>query len=86
MGNELDHFDSEWGSSDPPGQLGYGRAYHGDRFFYSGVAITLALVSQGVLAGSIWLAVPGKEIPQSIVYLGSTAVGVPAGVPIAGKG
>ena len=89
MGNEpdpVDGDDSEWGSSDPPGQLGYGRAYHGDRFFYRVVAIALALVALGALAASIFLAAAGKEIPQSIVALGSTAVGALAGVLITGKG
>ena len=78
--------DGEWGSPDTPLQLRYGPAYHGDRFFYRVVAFTLALVALGALAASIFLAAAGKEIPQAIVALGSTAVGALAGVLITGKG
>jgi len=79
----------EWGESDLPGrQVEYGRAYHGDRVFYRVVAGTLSLVALGALIASFFLAwAPGEnEIPQSIVALGSTAVGALAGVLVTGKG
>ena len=50
------------------------------------MAITLALVAFGALAASIFLATAGKELPQSIPALGSSAVGALAGVLITGKG
>ena len=87
MAGEPNTTDSEtWGSPEQSVQLGYGPAYHGDRLLYRVVAITLALVALGSLAASILLTMPEMEIPQSIVALGSTAVGALAGVLITGKG
>ncbi len=87
MDNESAPPDStEWGSSDPPPQPAYGRAYHGDRLFYRVVVIALALIAVGALVALIYLTVTGKDIPQSIVALGSTAVGALAGVLVTGRG
>lgn len=81
MDNEAAPPDStEWGSSDPPLQPAYGRAHHGDRLFYRVVVIALALVAL------IHLTVTDRDIPQSIVALGSTAVGALAGVLMTGRG
>ncbi|MCY4148891.1 MAG: hypothetical protein OXD44_00195 [Gammaproteobacteria bacterium] len=88
MGDEP-NLNEEWGESDLPSrQIEYSRAYHGDRVFYRVVASTLSLVALGALIASFFLAwAPGEnEIPQSIVALGSTAVGALAGVLITGKG
>jgi len=54
--------------------------------FYRVVVLTLALVAVGALGASIYLAASDQDIPQSIVALGSTAVGALAGVLMTGKG
>ena len=75
-----------WGKSNPEEEPRFGLAYQGDGFFHRVVVMTLALAALGALASSIHLAGLGKEMPQSIVALGSTAVGALAGVLITAKG
>ena len=60
-------------------------AYQRDRFFYRVVVFTLGFVALGALVGSIYLAAAGQKVPESVVALGSTAVGALAGVLITGR-
>ena len=55
-------------------------AYVGDRRFYRVVAWSLALVAGAAVIGSIFIGLQGQEVPESVVALGSTAVGALAGV------
>ena len=60
-------------------------AYQRDRFFYRVVAFTLSIVAIVSLVASTYLAKERQQVPDSIVALGSTAVGALAGVPVAGR-
>ncbi len=55
-------------------------AYHGDRLFYRVVVWALAIVAVGALAGGMVLAGMGKDVPDTVLALGSAAVGALAGV------
>lgn len=72
----------DWGSSEEQSSdpLTYGPAYLGDRYFYRVVACSLAGIAGVALLGSIGLAAFGKEIPEFVVAIGSTAVGALASV------
>ena len=55
-------------------------AYHGDRLFYRIVVWSLALVAVGALLGGMILAGFGRDVPDTVLALGSAAVGALAGV------
>ena len=71
----------DWESADTPSDLlKLEPAYVSDRTFYRVVAWSLALVAVAAMIGSVFIAMMGKDVPQSVVALGSTAVGALAGV------
>ena len=55
-------------------------AYRGDRVFYRVVVGALATVAVGALLGGMTLAGMGKDVPDTVLALGSAAVGALAGV------
>lgn len=72
-------------SEDPGGQLKViaqttGPAYVGDRIIYRVVVITLALIVVTAAVGAIFLEWNGKNIPESLIALGSAAIGALAGL------
>ena len=77
----------DWGSveelQDAP--LEPGPVYLQDRFFYRVVVCSLASVPLVALIGSIILIACDKSIPDSIVALGSTAVGALASVLVGSR-
>ena len=72
----------DWGSSEerPSAPLTYGPAYLRDRYFCRVVACSLAGIAGVALLDSIGLAAFGKEFPEFVVAIGSTAVGALASV------
>ncbi len=54
--------------------------YLDEKHFYRVVVWSLAIVASAALIGSIYLITDGKDIPDGIIALGSTAVGALAGV------
>ena len=77
---------SDWGAppdaSDDPvtDKLHFNPAYVGDRHFYRVVVWTLAGAALVALLGTIGLVANDKAVPDSIVAIGSTAVGALAGL------
>jgi hypothetical protein len=53
---------------------------HSDIWIYRAVVIILGIVSIVPVVGGLVMAWPGKEIPESIIALGSAAVGAVAGL------
>jgi hypothetical protein len=64
----------------PEDQLRFSPAYRRDRHFYRVVAWSLALLALLALIGTIVLVVFGREVPDAVVAIGSTAAGALAGV------
>ncbi len=52
----------------------------GDRQLYRGAVLTLAYVAMGVVVGIVLLTAADKIVPDSLVALGSTALGALAGL------
>ena len=72
----------DWGEPDETDSLEYSPdpAYLGDRHFYRVVGWGLVAAVGLALLGSIGLAAYDKEIPESIVAIGSAALGALASV------
>lgn len=71
----------DWESADAPSvPFTLIPAYVGDRVFYRVVAWSLAGIAAAAVLGCILIGVLGQDVPESIVALGSTAVGALAGV------
>ena len=67
--------------ADPPFQLVDTQlAFETDRWFFRMVAISLGAAIVFSVAGSIWLAAHGNDVPESVVAIGSASVGALAGV------
>ena len=76
----------DWGPAKPMSlPLRYEPAYIRDRLFYRVVAWSLAGIASLALVGAIVLAACDKAIPDSVVALGSTAIGALAGVLVADR-
>ena len=77
----------DWGSADQPpsSPLQPGPVYRQDRLFYRVVAFTLAGAVLLALIGSFVLALYDKDVPESVVAIGSAAVGALAGVLVTGR-
>ena len=73
----------DWGSSDScdgKPKIHSAPAYESDRFFYRVVAMSLGLAILASVAGSVLLAFYGKQTQESLLAIGSAAVGALAGV------
>ena len=72
----------DWGEPDETNFLEYSPdpAYLGDRLFYRVVGWGLVAAVGAALIGSIGLAAYDKEVPESVVAIGSAALGALAGV------
>ena len=79
----LDH----WGEAaeEPSAPLRAKPAFWRDRWFYRVVAWSLAVIAGIALIGAITLAAYDKPVPDSVVALGSTAIGALAGVLVADR-
>ncbi len=84
MSTEMAPFDiDDWGEPDDEADfLEYSPdpAYLGDRHFYRVVGWGLVAVVGLALIGSIGLAAYDKDIPESVVAMGSAAIGALASV------
>ena len=83
MATEMTSFEmDDWGEPDETKFLEYSPdpAYLGDRLFYRVVDWGLVAAVGLALMGSIGLAAYDKEVPESIVAIGSAALGALAGV------
>lgn len=67
----------DWGERDETNFLEFSpdRAYLGDRLFYRVVGWGLVAAVGAALIGSIGLAAYDKEVPESVVAIGSAALG-----------
>lgn len=84
----MNHEPNDWGSSEDGGAPAVkrsGPAYENDQHFYRVVAWSLSITVILSMLGSLGLAYLGKSIPESILALGSTAVGALAGVLVGSK-
>ena len=71
----------DWESADVPATpLTLIPAYVGDRLFYRVVAWSLAGIAGAAVLGCVLIGAMGQDVPESIVALGSTAIGALAGV------
>lgn len=80
--------DQTWGSPDGYEPQTYGRgqpAYMSDRRFYRIVVVFLGTVAMLAALGTIFLATKDLNIPDSLVALGSAAIGALASL-VAGGG
>ncbi len=84
--DEMSGSPDDWGSADSAiTRLRSEPAYLRDRLFYRIVAGSLAAIAGLALVGAIVLAAYEKAVPDSVVALGSTAIGALAGVLIADR-
>lgn len=56
------------------------KAYNSDIYFYRGVLIILGIVITVTTIGGLTLSFYGKDIPQFIIAIGTTALGAVAGL------
>ena len=75
----------DWGTPDEPSQPRYAPAYFGDRHFYRVAIWALASFAGLALIGSIVLFALHKDVPDSVVAIGSTAVGALASVLVVNR-
>ena len=57
-----------------------GLAFENDKWFYRIIATCLGMVVVFCVLGAVYLVYVGKEVPQTLTALGSTAIGAFAGV------
>ena len=73
--------DDDWGDADPQHEtesappVDYRPAYLGDRHFYRVIGWGLVSIVGLTVIGSIGLAAFDKDIPESVIAIGSTAIG-----------
>lgn len=77
----------DWGEvgEETSGLLESRPAFWRDRWFYRVVGGSLAVIAGIALIGAIALAACDKPVPDSVVALGSTAIGALAGVLVADR-
>ena len=77
----------DWGEAgeEPPAPLRAEPAFRRDRWFYRVVGGSLAVIAGIALIGAIALAAYDKPVPDSVIALGSTAIGALAGVLVADR-